>query len=248
MQGYLESSREPRYVQLTKTLLEKIAQGHYPVGELLPKEAQLCETYGVSRTTVREALRIMSEQGVVDKLHGIGTVVKSTELRRNFVVSVNSADSMQYGMQTQVRLVDRTTVSAQGPLKSLLGDEQGNTWFRIRAVRWPVEDPSHPIAFMEVYIPEKYADVAQQEVLSDLPFHQRIAKKYRIPVVDIEQEIMAVTMSGEVAEYLNSPKGQVALLVNRRILGPGGELIQASVNTHPSDRFSYRFYMNQIQY
>lgn len=248
MNGYLEGSHEPRYVQLTKTLLEKISQGDYPVGELLPKEAQLCETFGVSRTTVREALRIMSEQGVVEKLHGIGTVVKQREPRRNFVVSVDTADLMRYGMETKVRMVDRSVIVTDTSQRQLFGCGVAETWYRIRGIRWPVDDQAHPISFLEVYVPERFADVAKQDMLGNLPYHRRIVEHYKIPVVGIEQEILAIAMPAEAARWLDSPEGQPALLVIRRFLGAGGQLIQASVNTHPSDRFSYRFYMNHVRY
>ncbi|AWB33005.1 GntR family transcriptional regulator [Orrella marina] len=248
MNGLPPNSHEPRYVQLAKTLLERISQGEFPVGELLPKEAELCESFQVSRTTVREALRIISEQGVVEKLHGIGTVVKTREPRRNFVVSVNSADLMQYGMETHLKMVDRAKLVTQPYHRQLFGCDTGETWYRIRGVRSPIEDEAHPIAFLEVYLPERFAQVAEQDMISNLPYHRRIVERYRIPVVGIEQEILAIAMSQEVAELLNSPAGDPALLVTRRFIGPGGQLIQASVNTHPSDRFSYRFYMNQVRY
>lgn len=248
MNGYMAGSREPRYVQLTKTLLEEIAQGVYPVGELLPKEAQLCESFGVSRTTVREALRIMSEQGVVEKLHGIGTVVKNREPRRNFVVSVNTADMMQYGMQTQLRMLDRDTFVSTAAHVRVFGCQPGETWHRIRGIRSPVGDEAHPISFLEVYLPDRFSEVASQDMISDKPYHRRIVERYRIPVVGIEQEIQATAISAEVAQHLNVPKNQPGLFVVRRFIGPDNQLIQASVNTHPSDRFSYRFYMNQVTY
>lgn len=248
MNGFLAGSREPRYVKLTKLLLQEIASGAYPVGELLPKEAELCESFGVSRTTVREALRILSEQGVVEKLHGIGTLVKNHEPRRNFVVSVNTADLMQYGMATELRMVGRETLVTTPFHVQLFGCQPGETWHRISGVRSPVDDEQHPISYLEVYLPERFAQVANEPMISNLPYHRRIVERYRIPVVGIEQEIQAIAISAEVSRHLNVPANQPGLFVVRRFLGPDNQLIQASVNTHPSDRFSYRFYLNQVRY
>jgi GntR family transcriptional regulator len=50
----------PLYVQLKESLQEKIAQGEWVVGMELPSEQELCDTYGVSRTVVRQALDDLS--------------------------------------------------------------------------------------------------------------------------------------------------------------------------------------------
>jgi len=244
---HIANSRKLRYVQLTKALLGDIAKGKYKVGNLLPKEAQLCKIFGVSRTTVREALRIMSEQGVVEKLHGIGTIVKNKEPRRNFVVSVNSANFMQYGIDTQLLMIDRETFLSDATHVRLFGCQLGETWHRIRGVRSPVGDELHPVSLLEIYLPDRFAEVARQDMISDIPYHRRIMEHSRIPFVSVEQEIQATAIPAEVAQHLNVPKGQPGLFVLRRFIGPDNQLIQVSVNTHPSDRFSYCFYMNQVR-
>jgi DNA-binding GntR family transcriptional regulator len=241
------NSRELRYVLLTKTLLGNIAKGQYKVGELLPNEAQLCKIFGVSRTTVREALRIISEQGVVEKLHGIGTIVKNKEPRRNFVVSVNSANFMQYGIDTQLLMIDRKTFLSDATHVRLFGCQLGEKWHQIRGVRSPLGDELHPVSLLEIYLPDRFCEVAQQDMISDKPYHRRIMEHSHIPFINVEQEIQATAISAEIAQHLNVPKEQPGLFVLRRFIGPDNQLIQASVNTHPGDRFSYRFYMNQVR-
>jgi len=241
------ASKEPRYVQVCKALLHAIGSGAHPLGSLLPPESALCELYGVSRTTVREALRQLSEQGVVEKLHGIGTVVKNTEPRSNFVVAVNATNSMQYGRETVLSMIDRNAIVTDTEHARLFGCDPGESWVRVRGLRARPDDPGHPISLLEVYIPERYAAVAQEDMISDRPYHQRIAQRYHTRIVGIEQEILAISLGADAALYLHGKAGAPALYVIRRFLGPDGKLIQASINTHPSERFSYRFYLNQIE-
>ena len=57
----------------------QIIGGHYAPGDLLPKEAELTEQFGVSRTSVREAMRVLAAKGLVDIRQKIGTRVRQPE-------------------------------------------------------------------------------------------------------------------------------------------------------------------------
>ena len=73
------TSRPPKYLQLAKTLLREIEGGVYPVGSLLPTESDLCEQFGASRFTVREAIKKLVERGLVNRKPSVGTRVLATE-------------------------------------------------------------------------------------------------------------------------------------------------------------------------
>jgi GntR family transcriptional regulator len=57
-------------------LRQAITRGTFQRGTQLPTEAELCQLLGVSRTVVREALRILEEDGLVARRHGVGTFVR----------------------------------------------------------------------------------------------------------------------------------------------------------------------------
>ena len=60
---------------LTAELVQRIVRGVYPPGTPLPPEPALCETFSVSRTVVREAVKMLQEKGLVQVRHGAGTTV-----------------------------------------------------------------------------------------------------------------------------------------------------------------------------
>ncbi|MGQ0603653.1 MAG: GntR family transcriptional regulator [Anaerolineales bacterium] len=60
-----------------------IAQGTYRPGSQLPTEAELGELLGVSRTVVREALRVLQEEGLITRRHGVGTFVRDHAILKN---------------------------------------------------------------------------------------------------------------------------------------------------------------------
>jgi GntR family transcriptional regulator len=69
-------SRRPLLSDLVRDgLRSAIAAGEFPAGSWLPNESQLCERFAVSRVTVREAVRVLVEEGYVVRVHGVGTRV-----------------------------------------------------------------------------------------------------------------------------------------------------------------------------
>src|ERR1035441_3390144 len=64
----------PRYAAVAKALILEIERGRFPVGEKLPTEQEICERFGISRFTAREAIRRLTEAGLAFKRAGVGTI------------------------------------------------------------------------------------------------------------------------------------------------------------------------------
>lgn len=80
----------PRYMQVYTTLYQWVAQGTYPAGARLESEGRLCEMFGVSRITVRKALDMLTQEGLLASVQGKGTFV-----RADYVNTVVQADMEQ---------------------------------------------------------------------------------------------------------------------------------------------------------
>lgn len=70
----------PAYTQLADIIKEDIASGSLPPGIRIPAEAKLAQQYNVSTMTVRQALNVLAEEGLVDRIHGSGTFVSRIEV------------------------------------------------------------------------------------------------------------------------------------------------------------------------
>ncbi len=75
--------RVPRWVAAKNALLEHIGSGEWTVGERLPAEPELAVVLGVSRATLREALRSLTEDGYIERRPGAGTRVSSRRVLHN---------------------------------------------------------------------------------------------------------------------------------------------------------------------
>jgi GntR family transcriptional regulator len=82
----LKSARSERKT-LTEVAQQELRQaitgGIFRPGSQLPTEAELCEMLGVSRTVVREALRVLEDDGLVARRHGVGTFVRNHPILKN---------------------------------------------------------------------------------------------------------------------------------------------------------------------
>jgi DNA-binding FadR family transcriptional regulator len=70
--------------QVIERVRALVAAGTYRVGERLPPEAELCALFGVGRSTIREAMRVLANRGLIDIRHGEGTFVTSRGVRQSF--------------------------------------------------------------------------------------------------------------------------------------------------------------------
>lgn len=71
---------EPAYAQLAAILRRQIADGVYPPGERIPSESTISRQHGISIMTVRQAISLLLEQGLVERFQGSGTFVKPLTL------------------------------------------------------------------------------------------------------------------------------------------------------------------------
>lgn len=75
-----EKAKEPLYVQIAEELKEEILNGKYIDSEKLPAETTLSDKMGVSRTTIREAVGILEKDGLVNRVHGVGTIITRSNI------------------------------------------------------------------------------------------------------------------------------------------------------------------------
>lgn len=69
--------------QVVGQIRDLVAEGTYSVGDRLPNETELSELFGVGRSTIREAMRVLSNRGLVDVRHGDGTYVAARAMRES---------------------------------------------------------------------------------------------------------------------------------------------------------------------
>ena len=122
--------------QLHDTLLAKIRSGEYKPGEKLPTEAQLIETYGVSRMTVRRALDDLRRDGLVERKPALGTFVTEPSLNAQISGLHSLTDEITaLGLKPSSILLDLQYPAASKEVSQQLQISEGSEVLRLDRVR-----------------------------------------------------------------------------------------------------------------
>lgn len=237
-----------RYQALAETLAESITRGKYKVGELLPAEDDLCRDFALSRFTVREALRQLQASGLIERRHGIGTVVLASEPPTVYSHTIASVeDILQYAEATRFTKHQMKMVTADATLAAELGCKPGERLLRMDAVRIQSKDGkrAEPIAWSRVHIVEKYAGVKVQLKTAQHAIADLVEHTYGEVTVAVEQEIRAMSIDAEAAKALGVPAGSAALRTDRKYIGRDGRPYMYVLAMHPAGRFSLSMRLNR---
>lgn len=104
----------PFYFQLEKLLLDEIEKGTYPVDTAIPTEKELSELFGISRTTVRQAVNDLVREGRLYRIKSKGTFVKKAKLNQGVAQNIQSFndDVIRAGGTPRTEILDFRVVKA----------------------------------------------------------------------------------------------------------------------------------------
>ena len=235
------SSRVPLYRQISDTLLAGIREGKFPVGTFLPGELELIDRFDASRHTIREALRVLEDMGLVKRQRGRGTLVLSTEASPAFVQMVRSPSELfSYPDSSVFRLLSDERIRADKPLARELGCQVGDEWVQISGLR-TLGDEGMPICLANVYVIPEYGSIAQRLGGGSRPVYEMIAQTFKESIENITIRLTAGVVSDQKAAVLGVEPGSPSLTVSRFYEGTGGRVFEVSISEHPASNFSYTF-------
>ena len=229
----------PLYRQLVDTLRSEIQSGQYPAGQLLPTESDLRVRFGVSRHTVREALRQLRDEGLVASRQGAGTTVLSPGANEQFVHEVASInDLITYAQELIYAIESSAMVAADADLARRLDCRPGQRWLRVEGRRHPPGDDT-PIAWSEMYIHPDYAGVALFLGRRPGPLYLWIEEMYSTQVQEVEQVLYGRSIPDAAAAILDAEPGAPGIEVRRRYFLTGGACALIAFTLHPAERFRH---------
>jgi DNA-binding GntR family transcriptional regulator len=241
------SSTDHRYLQVARTLRKEIVDGVYPVGSQLPTEQQLCERFAVSRYTVREALRRLRDDNLVESRPRAGTLVVPRPATNSYaqdVMSIN--DLLAFATGAPFTIESNAMVTIDDDLAARTGLKVGSEWLAVRGYR-RADGSQAPVCKTEYYINRAFAAVGRMLQRHSGPIFPLIEDLFGVSVVEVRQEIAAVMVTPEMAELLQIETGSAALEMQRTYITSDGEIAQVTVNTHPSTRYRHSMTMRRVK-
>lgn len=232
-------ARAPRYLQLTELLAREIREGRYPVGSLLPPEPQLCQRFAVSRHTVREAVRLLCEQGLVSRHQGVGTRVRATQSEKRYIASLSSLrDLMEYAQQTCLKYLGSRWIDADADLARLMRCNEGERWLEVDTCRYPVTG-GEPIVHMRIFVRPQCDGLQYALEEGDAWIYGLVEKFGGERILEAQQVVGAIGVPEESAAILGVEPGSPGLFVRRYYTGRNDRLLSVSLNVYPVDRFEF---------
>ena len=229
----MNDRRVTRVEEVHARLRQQLSSGEYQVGDQLPNETRMCEQFGVSRATVREAYRALIDAGYLTRSHGKGTFVArlpnmhSLDLNLSYVKMIEHA-----GFSPSVQVLAETTRVADEHTCKLLQLEAGDEVVVVERVRYADDSPvvysldRIPAALIPTrgpdHLPESLFGFLQQ-----IGHHARNGRARLRPVLATETE----------ATHLAVPIGTPLLQFDEVDYDDHGTPVLASLEWHTSDVF-----------
>lgn len=228
--------RLPRYLELAEALRADLAELRLRPGDVLPTEVQLTERFGVSRFTVREALRQLAAEGLIRRKRGSGTIVAAAPALRQALPDTRAL--LQYAAHSQFVISPPRLVELNSQMARLLGRPMGEGWFHVRGLRTLPENPE-PIAITDAFIHPRFSPVINRLQSGREALFAQLKRLAGLEVARVRQEIQAISANAEVSDALGVPRGTPCLRIMRHYFAASGELAEMSVSVHPGQRFTY---------
>ena len=227
----------PLYRRVVQTLKQEIVNGVYPVDSQLPTEGALQQRFGVSRHTVREALRELRDAGLVASRQGFGTTVLRPGSPRSYLHEVASIkDLIELANATRYEVRTSEVVVADVALAERLGTRAGSKWLRVEGYRYSPDD-RRAVCWTEVHVHGEFAGVARLLGRRSGPIYLLIEDLYGETVAEVEQSIRASEAAQSVAEELAVKAHGPVIEVRRAYRMSSGIVGIVARNLYPIDRF-----------
>jgi len=206
--GIDRASFEPAYLQVARILSDEIARGRFRPGDQLPSESQLCARFEVSGMTVRRAINILVDRGIVTAAQGKGVFVRGLDMRKAEFRLRERHHGIVPGAECQVRLLEAAIVKADERIARKLAIASGDRAVHLRRL---VYDADGPVMYHRAYLiynPRDATVEAELEITS-LEGLFRGEEGHGLRRGDLSLE--AVVLNREEADVLRRAEGSAAL-------------------------------------
>ena len=202
-------SATPLYLRLERGIEESIEEGYVAINDALPAERELAQALGVSRVTVRNAVRVLVDKGILVQRHGAGTFVASRVAQRPKQITGFTEDMQIRGLTTSALWLDRssgTPTPEECEALEIMPDSAVSRLYRLRSI------DEKPVCLEHTVLPHSILPDPTEiggSLYSWLEDHHRRPTRCK-------QTLSARLLDVSHAHLLGVPTGSACLYVERR--------------------------------
>jgi GntR family transcriptional regulator len=230
--------REVRYRAIADELRQRVESGELAAGALLPSESELSGAYDVSRVTVRKALDVLRDEGLVDSRQGFGWFVATDPVRQSLGrLGTIEEQLAELGVGSERRVVGFRFTAAPPRVRQVLGVD---TVLEVRRVN---RADGQPFARVTVWCREDVGARLSRADVESSPFYELVDA----PIGGAVQTIGAAAASREDADLLAVPVGSPVLRCERVTRGVDGRALLVSEHVFPGHRTEFVVDLPQVE-
>ncbi|WP_059051083.1 GntR family transcriptional regulator [Paenibacillus senegalimassiliensis] len=228
-----KNSPIPLYFQLKEDMIHKIMNEEHKVGESLPSETQLMSMYGVSRTTVRQAIDLLVSEGYLEKRRGVGTFVTKPRLNQWDLAELRSfnEEASRQGLTARTQLLSMRQVKTNDILKGVFG-EGPTIYHQLERLRFIEHEPS---VLVTTYVPADLAPDLERFNFSEVSLFAILREHYNLKIIYASKTFRAVNASPEDALALKVPPNFAIQLVDTITYDDKDQPVEYSVSRDRGD-------------
>ncbi|SFD81494.1 GntR family transcriptional regulator [Paracidovorax konjaci] len=225
-----------RYAALAEALRHRVVRGEWPPGAALPAEQALAAEHGVALGTLRRALELLVEQGLIERIHGRGTFV------RNGIAGASMLRFFRFGeaqgQEPTSRILSRQRAAPPPAAAQALGLAAGESALRLQRLRLV---DGEPCLLEQIWLPLDLFGALEQDdprTWGDLlyPFY---ASRFGVRVQRAIDDIGFGTLTAPQARALELQAGHPCALVTRRAMDLAGRCIEWRATRGDAHAFHY---------
>jgi GntR family transcriptional regulator len=225
----------PYYIQLMDILKENVQVGTWAPGDQIPGEQELCELYGVSRTVVRQALRELELEGVINRRKGKGTFIALPKISEGLVQKLTGfyQDMVERGLKPGTKVLHQEVGPVSEKVARFLEIQPGDQVIDILRLRFINEEP---IQLVTTYIPFEICPALAIVDLTNLSLYEFLEKECGVFIAKGTRYIEAVPANDTEAALLGIERGAPLLMLDSISFSEGGRPIEYYHALHRGDR------------
>lgn len=216
--------------QLKTELYEKINSGAWPEGYKIPSENELCDEYGISRTTVREAMNEMVRSGYIVRRQGKGSFVAKPAVEQTLTSNYSlSADLEQQGKTSEFILLSFREVEATGSSVALFDLTPEDRMFEIIRIR-TIE--GNAFAWEKALVPVRFMPGATAERIEQDGLYPTLKALSGLYPVEAEERIEAVICPASICKDMKLPLNSAVMKIKRNVKSQNGYIEKCESYTY----------------
>ena len=225
----------PAYIRIHDAIKKEIDGGVWEIGQRLPSERDLADDYEVSRMTLRQAITLLVEEGILERRVGSGTYVASHRVQEKMRGTTSFTEIVRsQGKTPSSQLISYQRKPANETEIQQLQLKATDTVVRMERVRFA---DNVPLVFEVASIPEKLIQSFNQEDITEHFFQTLTDNGYEIG--KSQQTIYAKNASERVANYLKVPKNHAVLALTQVSYFIDGRPFEYVHSQYVGDRFEF---------